>query len=528
MADAAQRNAARTGSAPSGADGGDSGFSVMTGAPLWIAGGLLALANFMVVLDMTIANVSVPNIAGGLAVSPSQGTWVITSYSVAEAITVPLTGWLAQRFGAVRVFVLAMLGFGICSALCGLAQSLPMLVVFRILQGLAGGPMMPLSQTLLRRIFPQHMQSAALGLWSMTTVVGPIAGPLLGGALVDTVGWPWVFYINVPVALICAFFAWRFLASRETPTQRAPVDYIGLTLLITWISAMQIMLDKGKDLDWFNSSFIVALAIIAAIGFAAFVIWELTDEHPIVDLKVFRHRGFAASTIIMSLAFGAFFSSVVLIPLWLQTSMDYNATWAGRAMAFQGVLAVVMSPVVARLTTKIDSRALVCFGVGAMGLVSFWRTGFASNIDFWGVSLPQLAQGFAMPFFFIPLMGLAMGSVLPRETASAAGLVNFCRTTAGAFGTSITTTAWENIATTHRTDLVGILYRPQANMDVMTRAGMSAGQALAQVDQMVQSQAVMLATDHVFLITAFVFLAGATAVWIAPKPKGPVQVGGGH
>jgi DHA2 family multidrug resistance protein len=187
-----------------------------------------------------------------------------------------------------------------------------------------------------------------------------------------------------------------------------------------------------------------------------------------------------------------------------------------------------MSPIVARLTTKFDSRLLVSFGVGVMGLVSFWRTGFASNIDFWGVSLPQLAQGFAMPFFFIPLMGLAMGSVLPRETASAAGLVNFMRTTAGAFGTSITTTAWENIATSHRTDLVGILHDPQQSMDVMTRAGMSASQALAQVDQLVQSQAVMLATDHVFLVTSLVFLAGASAVWIAPKPKGMVSAAGGH
>jgi DHA2 family multidrug resistance protein len=500
----------------------------MSGASLWMAGAVLALSNFMVVLDTTIANVSVPNIAGGLAVSPSQGTWVITSYAVAEAITVPLTGWLAQRFGAVKVFVIAMLGFGICSALCGLAQSLPMLVAFRVLQGLSGGPMMPLSQTLLRRIFPQHMQPAALGLWSMTTVVAPIAGPLLGGGLVDTVGWPWVFYINVPVALVCAVFGWRLLASRDTPTLRERVDYVGLCLLIVWISAMQIMLDKGKDLDWFNSPFIVSLAIIAAIGFVAFVIWELTDDHPIVDLRIFRHRGFTASAIIMSLTFGAFFSTVVLIPLWLQTSMGYTATWAGRATAFQGILAVVMSPIVARLTTKFDARALVSFGVAIMAAVSLWRTGFASNMDFWGVSLPQLAQGFAMPFFFIPLMGLAMSSVLPRETASAAGLVNFMRTTAGAFGTSITTTAWENIATTHRTDLVGILYKPQSTMDVMTRAGMSAGQALRQVDNLVQGQAVMLATDHVFMVTAFVFLAGATAVWIAPKPKAMVSPAGGH
>jgi DHA2 family multidrug resistance protein len=208
--------------------------------------------------------------------------------------------------------------------------------------------------------------------------------------------------------------------------------------------------------------------------------------------------------------------------------MGYNATWAGRAMAFQGVLAVVMSPIVARLTTKVDARLLVSFGVGIMSLVSLWRTGFASNMDFWGVSLPQLAQGFAMPFFFIPLTGLAMSSVLPQETASAAGLMNFMRTTAGAFGTSITTTAWENIATVHRTDLVGILYKPQATMDVMTRAGMSAGQALSQVDNLVQSQAVMLATDHVFLITSLVFLAGASAVWIAPKPKVMAAPGGGH
>ena len=506
----------------------DNSFAVMTGAPLWIAGMFLALANFMVVLDTTIANVSVPNIAGGLAVSPSQGTWVITSYAVAEAITVPLTGWLAQRFGAVRVFVMAMFGFGVCSALCGLAHSLPMLVAFRVLQGLSGGPMMPLSQTLLRRIFPAQMQPTALGLWSMTTVVGPIAGPLLGGAIVYSVGWPWVFYINVPVAIVCAIFAWRLLASRETKTLRERVDYVGLSLLIVWISAMQIMLDKGKDLDWFQSPFIVGLAIIAGVGFASFIIWELTDDHPIVDLKIFRHRGFTAATIIMSLAFGAFFSTVVLIPLWLQTSMSYNATWAGRAMAFQGVLAVVMSPIVAKLTTKVDGRFLVSFGVGLMGVVSFWRTGFASNIDFWGVSLPQLAQGFAMPFFFIPLMGLAMGSVLPRETASAAGLVNFMRTTAGAFGTSITTTAWENIATTHRTDLVGVLYKPQQTMDAMTASGMSAGQALGQVDALVQSQAVMLATDHVFLITSLVFLAGATAVWIAPKPKAMGSPVAGH
>ena len=317
-------------------------FLPMSGAALWIGGGLLALANFMAVLDTTIANVSVPNIAGGLAVSPSQGTWVITSYDVAEAITVPLTGWLARRFGAVRVFVLAMLGFGLFSALCGLAPSLGMLIVFRVGQGLAGGPMMPLSQTLLRRIFPERLQPAALGLWGMTVVVGPIAGPLLGGILCDAAGWPWVFYINVPIALVAGFFAWQVLHGAETETQRDPVDFVGLGLLILWIGALQYMLDRGKDLDWFQSPLIVALALVAIVGFAAFVIWELTDSHPIVDLRIFRHVGFTTATLIMCLTFGCFFASVVLVPLWLQTSLGYTAEWAGRVTAWQGVLAVVM------------------------------------------------------------------------------------------------------------------------------------------------------------------------------------------
>ncbi len=504
-------------------------FAPMFGPSLWIAGFLLALANFMVVLDITIANVAVPNIAGGLAVSPDQGTWVITSYSVAEAITVPLTGWLAQRFGGVRVFCVAMVSFGACSALCGLAPSLGVLVVFRVLQGLSGGPMMPLSQTLMRRIFPQRLQPMALGLWGMTTVVGPIVGPLLGGALVDGPGWPWVFFINVPPALACAFLAWRMLRTRETATERRPIDFFGLVLLIVWVGAMQIMLDKGKDLDWFDSPFILALAILAGLTFLAFINWELTDEHPIVDLRVFRHRGFAASTAIMSTVYGTFFASVVLIPLWLQTAMGYTATWAGRVTAWQGMFAVALSMVVARLTTRIDSRALVCFGVLVMAGVSFWRSGFASNVGYWDIALPHVLLGVAVPFFFIPLTGLALGSVNPSETASAAGLLNFVRTTSGAFAVSITTTAWDNTATLHHADLAGTLHDPGSTLSALQRAGLSAQQAVGALNNLVQSQAVMVSTDHIFLISALMFLFGAAVVWLAPKPKAPVAAGaGGH
>jgi len=516
--------------ATQGASAASSDFSPMSGASLWFAGSLLAISNFMVVLDTTITNVSVPDIAGGLAVSPSQGTWVITSYAVAEAIMVPLSGWLAQRFGAVRLFIASMLGFGICSALCGLAPSLGFLVLFRVMQGLCGGPMMPLSQSLLRRIFPPQQQGAALGLWAMTTVVAPIAGPLLGGVLVDGAGWPWIFYVNVPVALVVPVFLWRTLAAHETATERTPIDFVGLGLLITWVGSMQIMLDKGKDLDWFSSPFIVTLAVIATVGFIAFLIWELTDKHPAVDLRVFRHRGFAVAAVVISITFGAFFSTVVLLPLWLQTNLGYTATWAGRATAWQGLFAVIMSPIVGRLSVKRDPRLLVCIGVLLLGVTTLWRSTFTTDTEFWRIVMPQLLQGFALPFFFIPLMMVALGAVTPRETTSAAGLLTFMRSTAAAFATSITTTNWENIATERRTDLAGALNGSQGILDTLMRAGSSAGQALRQLDAMVQTQSVMLATDRVFFVTAFVFVLAALAIWLAPLGKRPAAAaaGAGH
>jgi len=493
-------------------------FQPLAGPILWITGFVLALANFMVVLDTTIANVSVPNIAGGLAVSPSQGAWVVTSYSVAEAITVPLSGWLVQRFGAVRVFVTAMIGFGLFSMACGGAPSLAILVMCRVGQGLCGGPMMPLSQALMRRIFPAHLQAMATGFWSMTTVVGPLMGPLLGGAICDTIGWPWVFFINLPFAFGGAYFARRLLAKAETPTLRVPVDVVGLMLLIAWVGALQIMFDKGRELDWFESPFIIVLAVIAAVGFAAFLIWELTDKHPIVDLRVFRHRGFAAISAVMSIGFGTFFSTIVLLPLWLQTSMGYTAAWAGRVMALQGVFAVIMSPVAARLTTVFDPRYLLMTGILIMAAATLWRAGATTDANYWSLAMPQLLLGLGVPFFFVPAMTLALGSVEPREVASAAGILNFTRTTAGAFGASMIITAWTNDTTSRHAELAGVLNTPQASIDGMKAMGMTGAQSLGAFDRLVQGQAVMLSTDGLFIACALVFVCAACVVWLAPRP----------
>jgi DHA2 family multidrug resistance protein len=488
---------------------------------------LLALANFMAVLDLTIVNVAVPHIAGSLAVSPNEGTWVITSYAVAEAITVPLTGWLAARFGATRVFVMAAVFFGFFSMLCGLASSLPMLVIFRVLQGFSGGPLMPMSQTLLMRVTPPRQVQLGLGIQTMTTIVAPIAGPVLGGVLTDSIGWPWAFYINVPISIFVALSVWRLLRSRETATVRQPVDYVGLGILVLWIGALQIMLDNGQDDDWFASPFIVTLAIVAAIGFIAFLIWELTDEHPIVDLSVFRNRTFSVMAGAMAFAFGSFFATIVLIPLWLQTNMNYTATWAGYVMAFQGVLGVAMAPVAALLVSRTDPRLLMSFGLALLAGITLWRTSFAENVTFWQLVMPQLATGIGIPLFFVPLLGLSVAAVPPEQTASAAGLVNFIRTMSGAFGTALVTTGWDRATTSARANLVGILHQPHVMLNTLRAQGLSADQALQTLGNLVQSQAVMLATNRMFFILAIIIAAVAAGVWLSPKAQAPVSVGAG-
>jgi DHA2 family multidrug resistance protein len=265
----------------------------MQGSGLWLTALALALGTFMQVLDTTIANVSIPTIAGNLGASADQGTWVITSFAVANGISVPLTGWLMQRFGVVRTFVAAVLAFTIASFMCGIAWNLPSLVFFRVLQGAVSGPMVPGSQALLLLLFPPNKKGLALALWSMTTLVAPIMGPVLGGWISDNATWPWIFYINVPIGLFVVAVAWLQLRKRETPTRKLPVDRMGLAMLVVWVGSLQIMLDKGKDEDWFSSPFIAVLGIVAVIAFAAWLIWELTEKHPIVDLSLFKHRNFS-------------------------------------------------------------------------------------------------------------------------------------------------------------------------------------------------------------------------------------------
>jgi len=494
----------------------------------------LSLATFMNVLDSSIANVSIPAIAGDFGVSPNQGTWVITSFAVANAIAVPLTGWLTQRFGTVRLFTASVLLFVLASWLCGVAPNLEALIALRVLQGLVAGPMIPLSQTLLLQSYPKAKAGTALAMWSMTTLVAPVMGPLLGGWITDNMTWPWIFYINVPIGLAAAGVTWSIYRTRESATRQLPIDRVGLALLVVWVGALQIMLDKGKELDWFASGQIVTLAAVAAAGFAFFLAWELTEEHPIVDLSLFRGRNFWTGTLAMSLGYGAFFGNVVLLPLWLQQYMGYTATMAGVVLAPVGVLAVLLSPLVGKQVSKVDPRRLATVAFLVFALVLWLRSGFNTQADLATLMIPTIIQGAAMAFFFIPLVTLTLSGLSPDRIPAASGLSNFARITAGAFGTSIATTLWEDRAALHHAQLSesistgsGATSQALANFSA---AGLSPEQGQAQLNRLVDQQAFMLGANDVFYASALLFVLLIGIVWLArPVRNGAVaDAGGAH
>ncbi|KRB86447.1 multidrug resistance protein B [Sphingomonas sp. Root710] len=501
---------------------------MLTGRRRMLAAIALASANLMVMFDMTIANVSVPHIAGSLGISASQGIWVITSYAVAEAICVPLTGWLAERFGAVRCFVLGALGFGLFSILCGMSLTLGMLVACRIGQGLCGGPIMPLTQTLMMRLFPPEKRSQAMGIWAITTIIGPVLGPVIGGTISDNFSWHWIFFINVPIVLFCAITAHTMLRPIETPTAKRPIDRVGLALLVTWISALQIMLDIGREHDWFADPTVLALGLTAVIVFAIFVVWELTEEHPIVDLRIFRHRSFTVGVLTLAIGFGCYFAGTVIIPQWMQLSMGYTATQAGIATAASGMAGLFVARFPPLLLKHVDPRIMLSGALIWVGCATLLRVTWTSGADFATLITPQFVMGLGMPFFFITATSVSLGSIPPNEMASAAGLQNFVRTIALAASTSIVMTYWGDQSRVANSELAGKL-NGDATTSTLIASGLSPEQARAMIAQLVDREAVTLATDKVFLIAGLAMIAIAAWVWTSPRPKTTLQPGaGGH
>jgi DHA2 family multidrug resistance protein len=511
------------------ADPGDVAHPPLKGGTLALGTLAVSLATFMNVLDVSIANVSIPAIAGDLGVSPNQGTWVITSFAVANAISVPLTGWLSQRFGNVRLFLATVLLFVIASLLCGFAPSMSMLILFRVIQGAVAGPMIPLSQTLLLASYPREKAGSALAMFSLTVLVAPVVGPLLGGWITDNISWPWIFFINVPVGLVAAAASWALYKDRETPRRKTPIDAVGLILLVVWVGALQIMLDTGKDLDWFGSGVIVALAVVTAFAFALFLVWELTDAHPVVDLRLFARRNFWAGTLSISLSYGAYFGSIVLLPLWLQQYLGYTATQAGWALAPVGLLALILTPLVGRASGKVDPRIFATAALAIFAIVAAMRGGFTAQIDLDTLIIPTVIQGAAVSCFFIPLVSLALSGLRQDQIASASGLNNFVRISAGAFATSIATTVWENRASLHHAQLAEHISRSSpAVADALGKlgaAGMSADQSLGMLNQLVNQQAFTMAALDLFNISAVLLVLLIPLVWLTRPAKGGLGAG---
>ena len=498
--------------------------SPLTGSSRVLGTLALSAATFMNVLDTSIANVSLPAIAGDLGVSPVQGTWVITSFAVANAISVPLTGWLTQRIGQVRLFMASVLLFVLSSWLCGLAPNMAMLIALRTLQGFVAGPLIPLSQTLLLSSYPPALAGLAMAMWSITTLVAPIMGPLLGGWITDNMSWPWIFYINVPVGLLAAAATWAIYRERETPTRKVPIDTVGLSLLVIWVGALQLMLDMGKELDWFHSGKIIAFAVVAVAGLAFFLAWELTEEHPVVDLSLFKSRNFWSSALATAVGYGVFFGNVVILPLWLQQFMGYTATQAGMILAPVGLFAIVFSPIVGLTLNRVDPRKYASFSFLVFALVLWMRSRFTTQADFDTIMIPTLIQGVAMAFFFIPLVTITLAGLEPSRIPAASGLSNFMRITAGAVGTSISTTMWENRAALHHANLAESVHQgnqaAMSAMEALQGRGMSHDQALGYINNLATQQAYMLSSQDIFYGSAVLFLLLIPLIWLARRPKG--------
>ena len=498
-------------------------FKPLQGGALAILTLALSLATFMLVLDSTIANVAIPTIAGDLGASSSQGTWVITSFGVANAISIPITGWLAKRFGEVRLFLIATLLFVLASWLCGIANSLEMLIVFRVLQGAVAGPIIPLSQSLLLNNYPPEKRGMALAFWSMTIVVAPICGPILGGWISDNIHWGWIFFINVPIGLAVVLISWKVLEGRESRISHQPVNTIGLILLALGVGALQLMLDQGRELDWFNSTEIIVLTIIAAIGLIALIIWELTDDNPVVDVSLFKSRNFTVGCVSTSLAFLVYSGTVVLIPLLLQQVYNYTATWAGLAAAPVGLLPILLAPIIGKFGNKIDMRILITISFMVYALTFYWRAvTFEPEMTFMDVALPQFVQGLAVACFFMPLTTITLSGLPPEKMASASSLFNFLRTLAGSIGTSLTTFIWYNREAVHHTQLTEVInpYNPISQQFFLTMGsfGLSEEQTASYIARQITAQGFIIGANEIFLVSAITFISLVVLIWFAKPP----------
>jgi len=465
----------------------------------------------MIVLDYSIANVSIPYISGDLAVSTDQGTYVITSFAVGNSIALPITGWLTKRIGAIKLITLSLLLFTLFSWVCGTSTNIQMLVVARFLQGLFSGPLIPLSQTLLVMINPPEKKNMALAFWSTIVIAAPILGPILGGWISYDYHWPWIFYINIPVGIASAGIIWFTLKKKETPLERPPLDWVSLILLAIGVSCLQFFLDKGEQYDWLRSNLMTTMIITSFISFTLLIVWSATSNNPLIPLILFKIRTYALSVTYIAVMYAIYFGSIVLIPLWLQTSMNYTSIWAGIAVAPIGIIPLVFGELSGRLMNRYGHTILlgICFVFFAISC--FYTAFFDTDVDIWHIGFSRFLLGAALLFFITPLFALSVQDIPSAKLPTATGIFHFVRAMVGGVGTSVFTTMWIRRSAYHHAT-VGenlTIYSPQTSsfLDQLNALGLHGKKGLEQLNVFLDQQADILAINDCFFLMGWIFLS---------------------
>jgi DHA2 family multidrug resistance protein len=490
----------------------------------WMIAGIVLLATFMEVLDTSVANVALPHIAGNLSASVDEATWVLTAYLVANAIVLPLSGWFSTLFGRKRFYIACVAIFTVSSLLCGIAPSLGALIFFRVLQGLGGGALQPISQAILLESFPREKQGVAMAFYGMGVVVAPVIGPTLGGWITDNYTWRWIFLINIPVGIVSIALTAAMIFDpphlvRRTFATGLKLDYIGIGLLSLGLAALEIMLDEGQRNDWFGSNMIVAASIIAAFALVGVVIWELRQDQPVVDFRILANRNFALAAVIMYAIGFTLYGSTAILPIFLQTILGYTALLSGLVLSPGGIAMMIGMLVVGRLLGRFQAGWLLVFGLVVAALGLFWMSGFNLDVDFSTAMWARTIQALGMAFLFVPINTTAFSSVKPEKLGYATGLMNLFRNIGGSAGIAMVTTIvarrqqfHQEVLVSHLTPLDGGLMPTLNGMAAnLVAHGSSGPDAMAQAHGllygMVQRQAAMLAVTDTFWILALVFLS---------------------
>jgi drug resistance transporter, EmrB/QacA subfamily len=519
-----------------------------TGARRWIVAPLVAIAAFMEILDIAIANVSLRHIAGSLAASPDQATWVLTSYLVTNAIVLPISGWMSTTFGRKRFYLGCIAGFGLSSLLCGLAPNLGSLIFFRAVQGLTGGGLQPGSQAILSDTFPPRQRSMAFAIYGMAVVCAPAIGPTLGGWITDNYSWHWIFLINVPVSIGLFFLIDRLISDpayqvEERQRRRREgvrFDGIGFLLLALGLGLLQVVLDKGQEEDWFASNAITLGTIVCVASLIGFVVWEWRHRDPIVDLSLFRSRNFAISNLLMFLLGFVLLASTQMLPAFTQSMLGYTALSAGEVLSPGGLVIVLLMPVVGRLATSIDVRWLIGFGLAVCAYGLYRMSHFTLEVDYWTVAVDRIIQAAGLACLFVPITsGAYVG--LPREkNNTAAALINLARNLGGSVGIAVMTFRVERLSHEHRALLVehinptNEVYRARIEMlqsEVVARGG-SAAEALRKAQAIiadeVQRQADLLAFTDSFRALAILFICLIPLLLLLRRPPSHDELPAAH